>query len=168
VFSIVIFYIMSTVIFNHGMKSYHRRLIPIKPIEEIASMTLLAITYSIASLLLAIIFFIVANVQFANEDVKEVLRAFFEPKAIFTILFLVVWNTISFMSLLMLSISTAYCFRGKYRAWIGIIVFFALPIITELILHWIIGDAANNYFSFIRLEVNDGSSVEGGFDVTNI
>jgi len=167
-FSQVIFYIMSAMIFNHGLKSYHRRLIPIKPIQEIVSMTLLAVVYSVAGALLALLFFMIADFQFVYEEVNEVLRAFYEPGAIAILLILIIWNAITLISILMLAISTSYCFRGKYRAWLGIIVFFTLPIITELIMHWVIGDTANNYFAFIKLEMDNSGDINSAFELTNI
>jgi len=167
-FSQIIFYIMSAMIFNHGMKSYHRRLIPIKPIQEIASTTLLAVVYSIAASVLTTLYFLMADLRFKYEEVNEVISALFEPKAILIIIFFVVWNSISLLSILVLAISATYCFRGKYRAWIGILVFFAVQIITELIMNWLLGEAAENYFAFIKLEMDNSGNIDHVFDIANI
>lgn len=160
--SSLVFLVLACLSFNHGLKSYHRRLIPLNPLAEVGAVLLLAIIYALVSAVLAILYFLILNASFPNTTFDATLATMLRPQSLAVVLLMLVWSTITFTALVMLAITTSYCFRGKYRAWIGVLVFIAFPLLIDYATSFIVGPDFNHYFSLMRFEVNSQGQLENG------
>lgn len=156
----LVFLVLACLSFNHGLKSYHRRLIPLNPLAEIGAVLLLAIIYALAAAVLAILYFLILNASFSNPTFDVTLTAMLRPRSLAIVLLMLVWSTITFMALVTMAMTTSYCFRGKYRAWIGVLVFIAFPILVNYITSLIVGPDVNHYFSLMRFEASSQAELE--------
>jgi|GEM_PF-1047735 len=139
--------------FNHHMSAYNRRLLPVRPIEEIGAVLLLQLIYTVllfcvAAASLAILLSSMDNFSFSSlKDIG------LKPVAVISSLSYSIWSLLHLLAWIMLSIAIAWCFRVKHRVWIGIAAF----IIIQSLLYWLMqkifglgGEEGN--LGFIRLE----------------
>lgn len=163
-FSVLILIGIVCVNFNHGMKSYHRRLLPVSPFAEMGSTLLLSIIYALTTVSLSFIYLFIVYKNLNYERLMVVMSGLFTPKSVIAIFLYAVWCTIMLMTLLMLSIAASYCFRGRYRAWIGVVVFIATATITDFVCTKIAGPSYGKYFSFVEFKYEPTGSASDGLE----
>lgn len=150
------FIVLTCLTMKHQLKSYHRRLLPLSPIEEISSILLLGVIYSLLAVVLAIVYFIVLNASFNDGTINHTLNLILQPKPIFSMLLFSIWITIMFLAVMMLAMTATYSTKGKFRAWIGVAIYFGTLIAIDYVSQLILGPSYQQHYSFINFDV--GSS----------
>ncbi|MFC6335027.1 hypothetical protein ACFP56_20545 [Paenibacillus septentrionalis] len=158
-----IFIIMTSISFNHQIKSYHRRLLPIKPIEEIVATLLLGIIYMLLVGIMALVYFLLLDAQFSYDEINKAMELIFQPGPIFNMTIFIIWDTLMLLTLIMLAIAATYCFRGKYRAWIGVLVFIGFSIVMDVITTFLVGATQYQHYGFLNFDfTNEGLAISDG------
>lgn len=148
--SSLILLVMTSLSYKHQLSSYHRRLLPLSQLEEIASILLLGVVYMLLAATLMFAFFAVLDVNFNSAEVNKAMEILLQPKPLISSILFALWNTITLLALIMLSMATTYSFRGKYRAWIGVIVFIGFSLAVDYITNLVVGPSYDQYFAFIK------------------
>lgn len=162
----LIFIITASVSFNHQLKSYHRRLLPITPIEEMASTLLLGVIYMLLAGIMALVYFLLLDAQFQYAEVNKVMDWMFQPGPIFNMALFIIWDTLMLLTLIMLAIAATYCFRGKYRAWIGVLVFLGFSVVMDIITTFIVGTSQTQHYGFLNFDfTNEGFTISDGLQL---
>lgn len=150
------FLVLTCLTMKHQLKSYHRRLLPLSPIEEIASILLLGVIYSLFAVVLAVVYFIVLNANFDDGTIGHTLDLVLKPKPMLSMLLFSVWITIMFLAVMMLAMTATYSIKGKFRAWFGVAIYFGTLIAIDYVSQFILGSSYEQHYSFINFDV--GSS----------
>ncbi|GIP19529.1 hypothetical protein J40TS1_51710 [Paenibacillus montaniterrae] len=152
----LLFLIIACVTFNHQLKSYHRRLLPIKTEVEIASMLLLAAIYSLIPLLLKLVFLYLADVTFNYSMFDSLLEQLLRVDVLAVLVGYMLLDSLAIFMLIMLAMSATYAFKGKYRAWIGVLLFIVLSIVWEYVSNWLFGVNRQGAPPFVGIEITEG------------
>lgn len=141
-------FVQNCKMFADNLRSYSRRLLPVSPYQEIGSIVVIHLIYVVVVAVLAVISLFIL-LQFGNISGFDFLDALLSEKLLVSLMIVyLIWNTVSTLILIMLSISCALSFRSSFRAWIGIAVFFVIVTITSFISDFLVGDAPMNTLQF--------------------
>jgi len=152
--SSLIFTVITCLSFKHQLKSYHRRLLPLSNIEEIASILLLGVIYMLLAVVPSLVYFVVLDADFKYEAINAALDIVLQPKPIVSMLLYTTWVTLMMLSLIMLAMAVTYCFRGKYRAWIGVAVFIGISMVIDYVGKLIVGPTYEMQYGFIMFDLS--------------
>lgn len=150
------FIVLTCLTMKHQLKSYHRRLLPLSPVEEIASMLLLGVIYSLIAVVLAIAYFAVLNADLNDGVVNQTLNIVLQPTPLLSMLLFTIWITMMFLAVMMLAMTVTYSFNGKYRAWIGVVIYFGTLTAIDYVSQLILGSSYDQHYSFINFNVGSG------------
>jgi len=161
--SSMLFIVITCLSYKHQLKSYHRRLLPLSQIEEIASILLLGVIYMLLAIVPSIVYFVVLDAEFNYEAINAALDIVLQPKPIISMLLYSAWVTLMLLTLIMLAMTVTYSFRGKYRAWIGVAVFIGISIVIDYVANLIAGPNYEMQYGFIMFDLssNDVTIKEG-------
>lgn len=156
---LLFFQVCST--FNFQLKSFNRRLLPVKPIEEIGAVLLLQLIYTAALLLISaagttILISTMDNLDFSN--VKELLL---KPAPMLSVFSYALWSMLSFLIWIMLAIAIARSVKVKHSAWTGIIAFIAIQLVIGWIAILLYGETGDASIGFIHFS---GNTNQGEFE----
>lgn len=146
----VTLFVQNCRLFADNLRSYSRRLLPVSPYQEIASIVMIHIIYAVT---ITILLSLTSLVLISYEDNSSGILFFMgvnNKGMVGLSLLYTIWNTFSTLILILFCISCAFSFRSRFRVWIGIVVFFMITISTS---------AISNLF--YRDDVTDTMRVQG-------
>lgn len=123
---VILIYINCCRTFDHNIKSFSRRLLPLHPLKGVGAVVLLSWLGVIAVTLIAVIH-ILLYLTIKGMSISELLDGLttFSALDIIKVVAAVVWLYTSLLITIMAAITITRCFRSKHAIWIGIIFFFA-------------------------------------------
>jgi len=145
--------------FNHHLKSFNRRLLPLKPLQEIAAVLLLNIIYTLTIMLIGAIVAAVMIPAMDNIDFSYIIDNWLKPAPVLSILGYSLWSSVNLLIWIMLAIAIARSFKVKHRFWIGLAAFIAIQSIIAYLSYLLFGPSGEAAFGFIQFRVT--ASAEG-------
>lgn len=147
--------------FNSHLNSYNRRLLSVKPVQEIAASLLLQLIYAVSLIVIGAILASLMIPRLESIDFTELLEYWGKPIPIISLFIFSLWCTLSFHIMIMLAIAIAASFKVKHRIWIGIISFIAIQSVLGWIAYLLFG--TDNIIPQIGLiqtiSVSEGESI---------
>lgn len=136
-------FVRNATLFSDNLKSYSRRLLPVSPYQEIGSIFVVQLIYTIIlSILLTLTLYLLSfTFDFMN---LEKLNVSIESNGFLVVTVLYgIWSTVNTLLYIFFAITIALTFRVKYRVWIGTGVFIVLTMIISRIADIIFGKSSN-------------------------
>ncbi|KGE16898.1 hypothetical protein [Paenibacillus wynnii] len=147
--------------FNYNLKSYHRRLLPLKSVSTVLSPLLMYLILLLGVSALAAIHFGLYMVL--APDVIPIHTWIVPVVGLLQLL----WTACFVFIFLMLGITVARSLRFKGRVWIGIAVFLLVLNGFSLMENWLIGEDNNSFVNALQFQMTDQGTVsEGGITVS--
>lgn len=155
--------------FEHNLKAYHRRLLPLHPVWAVFSAILLS--WVSLLLLLALMFIHALVLDYTSilglEELLDSVRA----KEVFYIFLLGMWQyTLLIITIfLAITVGAMVSIRGKAGTWVGILFFFVIQNVIGLLERWFFGGGKGNLYNFGSISVDTGpSEMSAGVTVTQL
>lgn len=132
IFASLLAVIMSYKNFHSNVKSYSRKLLPVRTVWSVLSPMALGILILVGLLIIICLHLLIYSWLYGEPDISEILKYFFTTELAILIFQLFFSYIYSYMAVT-LSIAIALTFR-KWRVWIGILSF----IIIQNVFSWLI------------------------------
>ena len=132
VIAVLIVYVFALRTYVHNLKSYNRRLLPIKTLYTVLSPMVLFLFLLLGVVMMVLIHLGVYAIMYSTSY----LPTSFWKGASFSVV-LLFWFTGFSMLLVMFSITVALSIRFKGRVWIGIVTCFILQYVISFLEEWI-------------------------------
>ncbi|GGG04187.1 hypothetical protein [Paenibacillus aceti] len=158
VFASMLAVIMSYKTFHSNIKSYSRRLLPVRTVWSVLSPMALGILILVGLLIIICLHILIFSWLYSEPNVSELLKYFFTTELAIVIFQLFFAYMYSYMAVA-LSIAIACTFR-KWRVWIGILSF----ILIQNVISWLIFklfDSGLGKSSFLNVGVTSHFDING-------
>ncbi|HIW33076.1 MAG TPA: hypothetical protein IAA29_09850 [Candidatus Paenibacillus intestinavium] len=109
--------------YSNNLKSYNRRLLPVSPWKEIGALLLLQLIYVVVFTAILVMVYSILLPKISFIDMDNIWGFFDAPLLSIVSLVYGLWASINSIIFVMLAIAIAFCFKSRYRVWIGIVSF---------------------------------------------
>lgn len=129
----ILIFVNSCRTFDHNIKSYSRRLLPLHPLKGIGAVVLLNLLVAVTVVAVAVIHSLL-YIAFMGMNINELLEGItFNTLTVIKLVAVAIWAYSSVLIVIMAATTVTRCFRSKHAIWIGIIFFFA----TMSLISWL-------------------------------
>lgn len=151
--------------FERNTRVYHRRLLPVKPLQSVLSPLLLCWLLLLGMTVMALAHFGLYN--WAYPDAFDFLPEHLWPIAA-GVLLQILWSVTSVMILVMFSITAARCFRVRGRMWIGLIIFVVMDNLLSFVMRLIFGGQSNFIDNTFQTGIVINRNVPGNLTLSQV
>lgn len=162
VFSILAFMAVGFILFFQVCKTYfqnlnsfNRRLLPVRPIQEIGSVVLLLLIYVVALIITIAVFMTMLMPNIGFIDSAYIQDNWIKPVPIISLLIYSLWGSAASLIWIMLAIAIARIFSFRRRIWIGIVALIVIQSIIGYIGSFLFGSETKNVIGYMEFNVID-------------
>ncbi|MGG1638765.1 hypothetical protein [Paenibacillus sp. NRS-1760] len=160
----ILLFVNSCRTFDHNIKSFSRRLLPIHPLKGVGAVVLLSLLVAIAVVAVAVIH-ILLYIAFMGMNISELLDGItFNTLTVIKLLAVSIWAYSTVLIVIMAATTVTRCFHSKHAIWIGIIFFFA----TMSLISWlenVLFESSEGAFRGVSVENEFSFSSSLDFDI---
>lgn len=139
----IILFVRNATLFSEHLKSYSRRLLPVSPYQEIGSIAIVQLIYTIVLAILLTLSLYLFSFTLDFMDLEQLKVTIGSTSFMVLTSIYGVWSTINSLLYILFAITVSIIIRFKYRIWTGTAVFIILAIIVTSITDLIMGPSMN-------------------------